>query len=100
MRGEAGAMRPARRREPAWTFYGRQGCNCCQEAARFLFLLMDHRRVTLRMIDLSGPAEAPTAIHRLPALMDQTGHVIWQGAFDSGATERAWQQGTSEELMA
>lgn len=76
--------------EPAWTFYGRQGCGCCQEAANLLLLLLDGRRVTVRMIDLAGPAEAPTPVHRLPALMDEAGHVVWQGSFDSGATERAW----------
>ncbi|MFO1532438.1 MAG: hypothetical protein ABR562_01875 [Thermoplasmatota archaeon] len=78
------------RTEPAWTFYGRQGCGCCQEAANLLLLLLDRHRVTLRMIDLAGPEEAPASIHRLPALMDADGHVVWQGSFDSSATERAW----------
>lgn len=76
--------------EPAWTFYGRQECSCCEEAATLLLRLLDHHAVTLRMIDLHGPEEAPAPIHRLPALMDEAGGVVWQGSFDSGATERAW----------
>ena len=81
-----------RRVEPAWTFYGRQECGCCEEAANLLLLLLDGRRITLRMIDLHGPEEAPASIHRLPALMDESGSGVWQGSFDSRATESAWQQ--------
>lgn len=84
-------------KEPAWTFYGRQECGCCEEAASLLLLLLDGKRVTVRMIDLHGPAEAPAPVHRLPALLDERGLVVWQGAFDSRATEQAWRH-TRERL--
>jgi len=79
-----------RKGEPAWTFYGRQECGCCEEAANLLLLLLDGKPITLRMVDLHGPEEAPASIHRLPALMDAHGLVVWQGSFDSRATESAW----------
>lgn len=78
--------------EPSWTFYGRQECGCCEEAANLLLLLLDGHRITVRMIDLRGPEEAPAPIHRLPALMDAHAGIVWQGAFDSHATEIAWME--------
>jgi hypothetical protein len=89
-----------RKGEPAWTFYGREGCPCCEEAANLLLLLLDGRNVTVRMIDLASPAEGPAMVHRLPALLDEGGHVVFQGAFDSRATELAWREAAQRRPRA
>ncbi len=71
-----------------WTFYGRQGCDCCQAAASLLLRVLDNRPITLRMVDVAayGPREGPDSI---PALVDPRGKVVWEGSFDSEATRMA-----------
>jgi len=82
--------------EPAWTFYGRQECACCEEAARLTLRLLAGHAVTVRMIEVAGPEEAPAFVHRLPALFDAHGRLLWQGAFDSRVTEGALAQEASK----
>lgn len=65
-----------------------------------LLLLLDGHRITLRMLDLAGPEEAPAPIRRLPALMDEKGHLVWQGSFDSRATELAWRAAGGRPIVA
>lgn len=78
-------------RSTGWTFYGREGCDCCATAAGFLLGLVHGNRLTLRMVDVAphhrGHEEGmPDSI---PAFVDPRGKVVWQGSFDSEATRMA-----------
>src|ERR1041384_7593239 len=74
-------------RSTGWTFYGREGCDCCATAAGFLLAIIHGNRLTLDMVDVAphhrdGPAS-------IPAFTDPAGKIVWQGAFDSEATRQA-----------
>lgn len=70
-----------------WTFYGREGCDCCATAAGFLMALLRGHRLTVRMVDVQGhPAGGP---HAIPAFSDPAGKMVWEGSFDSEATRMA-----------
>lgn len=73
--------------EETWTFYGREGCDCCTAAAGFLLHLLHGHRVNLRMVDLKG--HPPGAPHAIPAFVDPRGKAVWEGSFDSEATRMA-----------
>lgn len=71
----------------SWTFYGREGCDCCAAAADFLLAMLRGHAVNLRIVDLQGhPPEAP---HAIPAFVDPRGKSVWEGSFDSEATRQA-----------
>jgi hypothetical protein len=73
--------------EANWTFYGREGCDCCSTAAGFLLNLLRGHRVNLRVVDVQGhPPGGPRAI---PAFVDPNGKTVWEGAFDSEASRMA-----------
>jgi hypothetical protein len=79
-------------RSTGWTFYGREGCDCCATAASFLMGVIHGTRLTLRMEDVpphhrdDAHAGLPRSI---PAFVDPAGKVVWQGSFDSEATRMA-----------
>ena len=74
-------------RSTGWTFYGREGCDCCSTAAGFLLASIHGNRITLSMVDVAPHHRAgPEA---LPAFTDPAGKVVWQGSFDSEATRQA-----------
>lgn len=75
-------------RDAPWTFYGREGCDCCSTAAGFLMAGLRSLPVTVRMVDVHGhaPRDGP---HALPAFTDPRGTVVWEGSFDSEATRMA-----------
>lgn len=73
--------------EAGWTFYGREGCDCCSAAAGFLLHILAGTRVSLRMVDLKG--HPPGAPHAIPAFVDPAGKAVWEGSFDSEATRMA-----------
>jgi hypothetical protein len=78
-------------RTTGWTFYGREGCDCCATAASFLMAVVQGHRLTLRMVDVpphhrDTHPEIPPSI---PAFVDPGGKVVWQGSFDSEATRMA-----------
>lgn len=73
--------------EATWTFYGREGCDCCSTAAGFLLNLLRGHRVNLRVVDIEGhPKDGPSSI---PAFVDPRGKTVWEGSFDSEATRMA-----------
>jgi hypothetical protein len=78
-------------RSTGWTFYGREGCDCCSTAAGFLLNIVHGNRLTLRMVDVPPHhRDAATAVPTsIPAFVDPGGHVVWQGSFDSEATRMA-----------
>ena len=73
--------------EGAWSFYGREGCDCCATANGFLMSLLRGHRVTVRMVDAKG--HPPGSPHSIPAFTDPAGKVVWEGSFDSEATRMA-----------
>lgn len=75
-------------READWTFYGREGCDCCSAANAFLMGLLRGHQVTVRMVDVRGK-HPPGSPHAIPAFTDPAGKVVWEGCFDSEATRMA-----------
>lgn len=73
--------------ESPWTFYGREGCDCCATAAGFLVALLRGHPVDLRIVDLVG--HPPGSPHAIPAFVDPRGKTVWEGSFDSEATRQA-----------
>ena len=73
--------------DASWTFYGREGCDCCTAAAGFLLHMLHGQRLSLRMVDLVG--HPPGSPHSIPAFTDPRGKVVWEGSFDSEATRMA-----------
>ena len=79
-------------RSTGWTFYGREGCDCCATAASFLLALVQGNQLTLRVVDVpphhrgDGHDGLPRSI---PAFVDPGGTVVWMGSFDSEATRMA-----------
>lgn len=73
--------------EPTWSFYGREGCDCCTAAAGLLLHLLHGRPVNLRMVDLRG--HPPGSPHSIPAFVDPGGKAVWEGSFDAEATRMA-----------
>lgn len=78
-------------RSTGWTFYGREGCDCCATAAGFLLAIVHGNQLTLRVVDVpphhrGDGKELPMSI---PAFVDPAGKVVWEGSFDSEATRMA-----------
>ncbi len=76
-------------RSTGWTFYGREGCDCCSTAAGFLLAAIHGNRITLRMVDVPPYHHRGDAPHAIPAFVDPAGKVVWEGSFDSEATRQA-----------
>lgn len=79
-------------RSTGWTFYGREGCDCCTAAAGFLLGVVHGNRLILRMVDVAPhhrDSADPKVPQSIPAFVDPGGHVVWQGSFDSEATRMA-----------
>ena len=79
-------------RSTGWTFYGREGCDCCTTAAAFLMAVVHGNRLTLRMEDVAPhhrDHEGSNLPRSIPAFVDPAGKVVWQGSFDSEATRMA-----------
>ena len=78
-------------RSTGWTFYGREGCDCCTTAAAFLLALVRGHQLTLRVVDVPPHHRGQDAglPHSIPAFTDPGGKVVWQGSFDSEATRMA-----------
>lgn len=73
--------------DAAWTFYGREGCDCCATAADFLLGLLRGHQVSLRIVDVRR--HAPGGPRAIPAFADPRGKPVWEGAFDAEATRMA-----------
>jgi hypothetical protein len=71
----------------AWTFHGREGCDCCSGAAGLLMALVRGLPITVQMV--GEPATNRRGGFSIPALIDPGGRVVWEGAFDSEATRMA-----------
>jgi hypothetical protein len=78
-------------RSTGWTFYGREGCDCCSTAMAFLLGVVHGNRLTLGMVDVPPHhrGDGPGLPRSIPALVDPAGKVVWQGSFDSEATRMA-----------
>ena len=78
-------------RSTGWTFYGRDGCDCCTTAASFLMAIVHGNRLTMRMVDVPPHHRDwdPSIPNSIPAFVDPAGKVVWQGSFDSEATRMA-----------
>jgi hypothetical protein len=75
-------------RSTGWSFYGREGCDCCSTAAGFLLAMVHGNRIILRMVDVP-PYHHREGPHQIPAFVDPAGKVVWEGSFDSEATRQA-----------
>lgn len=75
-------------RSTGWTFYGREGCDCCSTAAGFLLAMVRGHRLTVRMADVA-PYHHRGEPHQIPAFVDPAGKIVWEGSFDSEATRQA-----------